>query len=146
MGVRRLILTAVSQAAIVVALALVPALGSAFFHPKKPSWIRPASTEIDLKTAARWGKNTLWVDARPRAEFERGHIPGAVLLNEEEWERQIDAFLDAWRHDLKVVVYCSSASCDASHEVASRLKTEAPQIMNVFVLKGGWETWRTSQK
>ena len=93
----------------------------------------------------RWGKHTLWVDARSRAEFERGHIPGAVLLNEQEWEGTLDAFLDAWRRDLKVVVYCSSASCDASHEVASRLKNEA-QIANVFVLKGGWETWQASQR
>lgn len=144
---RHLILKAASQAALIVTLALVPAIGSAFFHPKKPSWIRPASsnTEIDLQTATRWGEEMLWVDARSRAEFERGHIPGAVLLNAAEWERQLDPFLDAWRRELKVVVYCSSANCDASQQIASRLKNEA-QIANVFVLKGGWETWQASQK
>jgi len=38
------------------------------------------------------------------------------------------------------VVYCSSLNCNASREVARRLRDEA-QLKNVFVLEGGWEEW-----
>ena len=40
----------------------------------------------------------------------------------------------------KNVVYCSSLSCNASREVARRLRKEA-QLSDVFVLEGGWEAW-----
>ena len=131
---------------LILLTALVPAVCAGIFHPERPGWRRPvAADEVELKTAAGWGAQTLWVDARSRADFEREHIPHAVLLNDGEWERLLDGFLDAWQRDSRVVVYCSSASCDASHEVAQRLRSEA-RIENVYVLKGGWETWRASQK
>jgi rhodanese-related sulfurtransferase len=131
---------------VILLIALLPAVGAGFFHPKRPGWSRPvAGNEIDLQTATGWGTQVLWVDARSRADFDKGHIPQAVLLNQGEWEQLIDGFLDAWQRDSKVVVYCSSLSCDASHEVAERLKSEA-QIGNVYVLKGGWETWLDAHK
>ena len=127
-------------------LALLPAVAAGLFHPKRPAWTRPVvGNEIELSAALQWGTQVLWVDARARSEFERGHIPGAILLNEDEWERLLDGFLDAWNRDAKVLVYCSSASCEASQGVAARLKNEV-QIENVYVLKGGWETWRAVQK
>lgn len=136
----------VRQVIAILLVALVPAVSAGFFHPKRPGWSKPAAeNEIDLPTAVQLGSKVLWVDARPRAEFENAHIPGAVLLNEDEWERLIDGFLDSWNRDSRVVIYCSSASCDASRGVAERLKSEA-RIQNVYVLKGGWETWLASQK
>ncbi|MEI8340383.1 MAG: rhodanese-like domain-containing protein [Verrucomicrobiota bacterium] len=136
----------IRPAVLILLVALIPSLGAALWHPKRPSWSRPvAGNEIDLSTAVQWGARVLWVDARPRVEFDRGHIPGAVLLNEDEWDRLLDGFLDAWKRDAFVVVYCSSVSCDASHEVAARLKSEA-RIENIYVLKGGWETWQAQKK
>ena len=130
----------------ILLLALLPALAAGFFHPKRPAWTRPvAGNEIDLQTVQGWGSEVLWVDARARSEFQRAHIPGAVLLNEDEWERLLDGFLDAWKRDSRVIVYCSSASCEASQGVAARLKSEV-RIDNVYVLKGGWETWQSVQK
>jgi rhodanese-related sulfurtransferase len=88
-----------------------------------------------------WGDRVLWVDARTRAKYEREHIPGAILLNEDEWNTLISAFLDAWDPDVPVVVYCDGGSCDASHAVAERLRKEYPQVTKVHVLKGGWSAW-----
>ena len=136
----------IRKAALILLIALVPAVAAGLLHPNRPAWTRPgAKNEIDLPTALQWGSRLLWVDARPRAEFEAGHIPGAVLLNEDEWERQLDGFLDAWKRDSVVVVYCSTVSCDASRGVAARLKSEA-RIDDVYVLKGGWETWQVASK
>ena len=132
----------VRQALILAALAFVPALGEALYFRDKVSWESPvpASEMVTVDQARAWGDNAIWVDARPDVEFEREHIPGAVPLNEDRWNDLLPSFLAKWSPEKKVVVYCSSQSCNASREVAHRLRDEA-QLKNVFVLQGGWEEW-----
>jgi rhodanese-related sulfurtransferase len=89
---------------------------------------------------ARLGDNAIWVDARPDDEFARDHVPGALSLNEDRWNELLPQFLAAWSPEKRIVVYCSSQGCNASREVARRLRDE-PQLKNVFVLQGGWEEW-----
>ncbi len=122
-------------------LALAPALLAAFFHPRRPSW---RTDEITVAVAQSW-KDALWLDARPRDAFEHAHVPGALLLNEDEWNDLLPAVLDAWNPDRNVVVYCSSLSCQASRDVARRLREEA-QFSRVFVLQGGWEAWEKTHR
>jgi rhodanese-related sulfurtransferase len=50
-------------------------------------------------------------------------------------------FLDQWAPDQKVVVYCSASTCELSRDVAERLRKNS--VSPVFVLKGGWEAWKT---
>ena len=97
--------------------------------------------EIRAGTARIWGEKVLWVDARSRKRYELEHIPGAILLNEDEWERCVPEFLDAWSPDKTIVVYCDGGRCEASHAVAARLREEL-QLESVYVLKGGWDAWR----
>jgi rhodanese-related sulfurtransferase len=132
----------VRQALILVALAFLPGIGQAIYFRDKVSWQSPipASEMVTLAQARAWGRNAIWVDARPDVEFERDHIPGAVLLNEDRWNELLPQFLVTWSPEKRVVVYCSSQSCNASREVARRLRDEA-QLKNVFVLQGGWEEW-----
>ena len=49
-------------------------------------------------------------------------------------------FLAVWTPEKKIIVYCSSLSCNASREVGHRVRKEA-QLSDVFVLEGGWEAW-----
>jgi len=137
----------VRQALILAALALLPGIGEAIYFRNKVSWQSPipASEMVTLTQAYAWNENTIWVDARPDAEFEREHIPGAVLLNEDRWNELLPQFLTVWSPEKRVVVYCSSQRCNASREVARRLRDEA-QLKNVFVLQGGWEEWLKSRK
>jgi rhodanese-related sulfurtransferase len=137
----------VRQAVILAALALLPGIGEAIYFHDKVSWQAPipASEMVTLTQARAWDKNTIWVDARPDAEFEREHIPGAVLLNEDRWNELLPQFLTMWSPEKRAVVYCSSQSCNASREVARRLRDEV-QLKNVFVLQGGWEEWLKSRK
>ena len=132
---------------ILAALALLPGIGEAIYFRNKVSWQSPipASEMVTLTQANAWNENTIWVDARPDAEFEREHIPGAVLLNEDRWNELLPQFLTVWSPEKRVVVYCSSQRCNASREVARRLRDEA-QLKNVFVLQGGWEEWLKSRK
>ena len=130
------------HALILAAIALVPAAGEAIYFRDKISWRSaiPPSESVTVDQARNWGDNAIWVDARPDEEFASDHVPGALSLNEDHWNEQLPQFLAAWSPGKKVVVYCSSLSCNASREVARRLRKEA-QLPDVFVLEAGWEGW-----
>ena len=128
------------QLALVLALALVPALVSGAWQLQWRKQEPLAPGEVQLATARMWGDQVQWVDARSRAKYERTHIPGALLLNEDEWEKLVGPFLDAWDADKTLIVYCDGGSCEASQAVAERIRTEL-KIGGVYVLKGGWAAW-----
>jgi len=130
------------QAAVLAAVALFPAAGEAIYFRNNISWrsaIAP-SEMVTVDQARAWGDTAIWVDARPDDEFARDHVQGAFSLNEDRWNELLPQFLTAWSPGKKIVVYCSSLSCNASREVARRLRKEA-QLSEVFVLEGGWEAW-----
>ena len=132
----------VRQTVILAALAILPGAGEAIYFHDKISW-RSAILPSELVTvdqARTWAGNVIWVDARPDEDFASDHVPGALSLNEDRWNELLPQFLAVWSPGKKVVVYCSSLSCNASREVARRLRKEA-QLSDVFVLEGGWEAW-----
>jgi rhodanese-related sulfurtransferase len=130
---------ALRQVLAILLLALPLAAATGLWHPRRPSW---QSDEVTVAAAVAWGRSVLWVDARPDADFARAHIPGAVPLNEDRWDDLLPGLIDEWDPSRKVVVYCSSLSCQVSHDVARRLRDE-DQMPNVFVLQGGWEAWES---
>ena len=132
----------VGQILILVGLALAPGIGQAVYFQNKISWKSPIppSELATVDQARTWGDNVIWVDARPEDEFAQNHVPGAISLNEDRWNELLPQFLAVWSPGKKVVVYCSSLSCNVSREVAKRLRKEA-QLPDVFVLEGGWEEW-----
>ena len=139
----------VRQALILVALAFLPGIGQAIYFRDKVSWQLsvPASEMVTVVQARAWGENAIWIDARPDEEFARDHVPGALSLNEDRWNELLPQLLAVWSPEKKIVVYCSSQSCNASREVAHRLRNQAqPPMQNVFVLEGGWEEWLKSRQ
>ena len=135
------------QTVALLLLALLPAFGESILYRYKISWRSaiPASEMVALGQAKAWDDTVIWVDARPDEEFARDHVPGAISLNEDRWNELLPKFLAVWSPEKKVVVYCSSLSCNASREVARRLRKEA-QLQNVFVLEGGWEAWLKNRR
>jgi len=132
------------QSAVLVALALLPAAVQALYLRDKIPWqSRVAESDfVEVQTARNWGANVIWVDARPSAEFERDHVPGAVSLNEDRWGEALSQFLAKdWVPEKKIVVYCSAASCNLAEDVARRLREEAKLPNEIRILKGGWEAW-----
>ncbi len=129
---------------LVLMLALLPAAGEAIYFRQQVSWKqRPKADEVDVRTAQEW--QALWLDARPGEDFQREHAPGAMPLNAENWDELLPDVLKAWTPGRKLIVYCSAQSCDASREVARRLREEAG-LKDVFVLTGGWEAWKTEHR
>ena len=131
----------------ILCLALVPTIAMAWIHRggSKSAWNRAVVAELSVGEAGAPGTIVLWVDARPEADFNRQHVPGALSLDEEHWEALLPGFMAAWRPGARVVVYCGDQQCDRSREVAERLQREL-QVSQVYVLKGGWAAWLGAQK
>jgi len=132
----------VRQNLVLLGLAIFPAICQALYYRNSSIWQeRPVdSGQITLAQAEAWGDNVLWLDARPDTDFAAGHVPGALQLNEDRWDELLPAMLTQWSPERKLVVYCSQQSCNASHEVAERLRKE-DGLKEVYVLQGGWEEW-----
>ena len=137
---RQVLASAARQATLLILTALLLATFSWTFRKTGPT--EPLGPgEIDLQTLSSMGApEILWVDARSTAKFQSRHIPGALLLNQAEWERLVSNFYDQWQPGSQVVVY-GDADSDNGHEVANRLREESA-IENVWALKGGYEAWR----
>jgi rhodanese-related sulfurtransferase len=137
------------QSAVILSLALLPAAGQALYLRDKISWhSRVAESDmVEADLARSWGANALWLDARPDADFQRDHIPGAILLNEDRWNELLPQFLQQqWSPEKKIVVYCSEESCNLAGDVARRLREETKLPNEIRVLKGGWEEWLRTRK
>jgi len=84
--------------------------------------------------------NALFVDARTRENFDKGHIPGAASLPVGQFDELIDVFLD--RHDMEqpLVTYCSGRTCEDSHNLAQLLIDVGYSDVKVFI--DGFPGWK----
>lgn len=130
---------------------LVPAALTGLLHPSKPDWGRLArgganetGDRIDMSEARLKYADALWLDARSRTDFEAAHVPGAIFLNEDEWEAQLPAVMERWDGRQAMMVYCGGESCHASDAVARRLRRELGEV-KVLVLSGGWPAWQAEE-
>lgn len=131
------------QVLILCLLAVFSAALVAALHPKRPPWQPPVVAEGELLLSdAKALVSPIWVDARSATLFAKGHIPGAINLNLDDFSQQVVPLLERTlvQPDATIVIYCDSDLCQASHEVAERLRDEFG-MAKVYVLKGGWEAW-----
>lgn len=106
-----------------------------------PPWQKPQleAGEIQLEDARVL--NVIWIDARSEENYNAGHIPGSVLLNDSNWDTGIQNLMDLWLTKMRpIVVYCSSTQCDLGKRIAARLREALPEA-EVYSLNGGWEAW-----
>jgi rhodanese-related sulfurtransferase len=74
----------------------------------------------DAKTLLDRG--ALFLDARPRDFWRMSRIPGALPLPEADFERGLAEVEPRLRRASNIVVYCSGYGCEASHQVARKLR------------------------
>ena len=137
------------QSLILIGLALLPAAGQAIYFRDHVSWqSRIAEADlISVEEAQIWGADAIWIDARPSVDFEKDHVPGAILLNEDKWGELLPQFLQQqWAPEKKIVVYCSAESCNLAGDVARRLREKENLPNQIRVLKEGWEGWLKAKK
>jgi rhodanese-related sulfurtransferase len=130
---------ALRESALLLLIAALPATTMGIWQLKTRTEAALQPGEVRVREAKEWAIEKVWVDARSRSKFERKKVPGAVLLNSEEWDELVPGFLDAWGPDEAVIVYGEHEG-DAAATVAHRLREEL-KIENVWVLQGGFDEW-----
>ncbi len=101
--------------------------------------VKPGDEVIPVEEAKkRFDAGALFVDARPVDSYEFAHIPGAISLPEERFKSALATHEARLRSNLDVVVYCSGFGCEASHNVARRLKESG---IPAVVLHDGVPAW-----
>ena len=148
-GPARPLRRAAHQAAALLLLAALPAILTAWLHPRRPAWppAEDSIPRISITDALMLARNNpvIWADARSAGAFAAEHIPGAINVTEADWERSLAGLADVWRPGQPVIVYCAGGGCETSRSVASRLRRDL-KVTDVYVLKGGWEAWLRLQK
>ncbi|MEO0558555.1 MAG: rhodanese-like domain-containing protein [Bacteroidota bacterium] len=97
---------------------------------------RIEETDVDtVATRLAAGESVVLVDVREQAEWDRGHLPGAIHLGKGVIERDIEAAVPDL--DLELVLYCGGG-------YRSVLAADALQRMgytHVVSMDGGWRGW-----
>jgi rhodanese-related sulfurtransferase len=79
------------------------------------------------------------VDARTKAQFDEGHIPGAINLDYYEFQKEIATVLPRLSKDEEIMVYCEGVDCEASELLAKELYSLG--FTKLLLFKGGFEEW-----
>jgi rhodanese-related sulfurtransferase len=132
------------QLTVIAALALAAAGGT--FLVKGPpnrmfrcdhATLKPDEVCLDAIPTAT---NVVWVDARPRSDWEKNGVPGSLLWNLDPAE-DMQAFEAAIAVRItttpRVIVYCGDENCGVSRQIASRIRG-LDLGAEVSVLRGGW--------
>jgi len=88
--------------------------------------------------------NVLWIDARSRAAFEAGHIPGAISVPESSDSTVFERLRTDHPADRPIVVYCGGIGCGTSRRLAARLVRDFG-FTQVHHLPGGYAEWQQTQ-
>jgi rhodanese-related sulfurtransferase len=102
-------------------------------------FVRPGDEVIQVAEAkARLDKGALLLDARPLDFYKMEHIPGALPLPEDDFQRAFARLEPTLRSRFEIVVYCAGYGCEASHIVAGWLRERGIQAA---ILNEGWPAW-----
>ncbi len=141
---------ALGQLAVIVALALLAAGATLIVKgpPHRGVACDPATLQPDEvclgDVMAPGSGEVLWVDARPRKDWQESGLPGSLLWNLDPREdlQLFEAELAMRIIEVpRVIVYCGDENCGASRQVAKQIR-DLGLGGEVSVLYGGWRALR----
>jgi rhodanese-related sulfurtransferase len=100
---------------------------------------KPVDIKIDFAKAL-FDKKYRFIDARDIADFQAGHIQGAMNIPYHDFEKYRET-LEGLPKDQVYVTYCSAA-CDVSIDMAYAMAKMGFKKMYIF--HGGWDEWKTA--
>ncbi len=80
----------------------------------------------------------LFLDARTQADYEAGHIPGALNLPFDPFADPSEAIAGLPQEGL-LIVYCSDADCTKAQELAEYIRYDGRDL--VVTMPEGWQGW-----
>ena len=98
-------------------------------------------TEIAMAEARRLldADAALFIDARDPAEYEAGHIPGAIRMTRDDVLADPAAARALPVHGRPIITYCEGGECEASLDLAKALVGVG--YRQVLVYAGGFPEW-----
>lgn len=86
-------------------------------------------------------KQGLILDARPEIFHRLGHVPGAVSLPREEFDKVYPKLKSQLEHykDRPIAIYCSSSSCQDSELLQNALVSLG--YARIAIFRDGWKGW-----
>lgn len=95
---------------------------------------------VRVSQIEQWKANgALLIDARYRADYKAGHIPGAINIPINVDSSQWKKILAQTPFETRIIVYCESQGCKFAEEIAVKLYQEG--YRNVAIYTGGWRDW-----
>jgi ArsR family transcriptional regulator len=111
------------------------------FALSRNAFLRPGDQLVEIPAAEakqRLEQGALVLDARGWEFYKMGHIPGALNLPEEDFDRAFAKLEPRLRGSYDIVVYCAGYGCEASHIVTRKLKERG---VHAVILNEGWPAW-----
>lgn len=144
------------QMLVVAALSLAAAFAANALHPEGIETVRDyfakpqhsyqtVSTEEFAEYATYLedeAGDVVFLDARRRSQYERGHVPGAWNVPRND-PAALEAVLAALPDAAYVAIYCQGGNCEDSIFLAEDLVYRHgvdPSI--VYIYEPGWEEWQ----
>jgi rhodanese-related sulfurtransferase len=101
--------------------------------------IEGPATEVEEALSYYWHEQTLFVDARSRESFEKGHVEGAISLPYSFLDPVPAEAVDRLRKHKTIIVYCNSERAERSRLMAGELSDAG--LKGVSYLEGGLLAW-----
>lgn len=106
-----------------------PALAKQFFSEKMAFTTGPVEVSHQIEEKA----DVNIVDVREAEDYEKGHVPGAHNIPQEQWSD-----VSALRRDQVNILYCYSQTCHLAAKAAVQF---ADKGFSVMEMDGGFEAW-----
>lgn len=126
-----------------VLLTLETASGVTMPAIPRPTRDIPNLTWAQVKPLLAAGK-VLLVDARAKATYDLGHIPGAVSLPSNSSAAEFQTFAKAHPPGTTIVAYCGAESCNASRQTLDAL-AKIGGFTQLNAMPGGYAEFLAAQ-
>lgn len=108
-----------------------PARARAYFEQKLAFTTGPVELERWIKAGEN---NLVVVDVREAEDYAKGHIPGAINIPKEKWDRP-----HGLEREKTNVVYCYSQQCHLAANACARFAASGYPVME---MEGGFHAWK----
>ena len=142
-----------SMAVLIIAVGL--SLSVNFLRDQRLPLITGASTGVQIESASKadnliiamedaeafyFDQRAVFLDARSKEDYRKGHIEGARSLPWEDFDRRFSQVMSGIPRDKMIITYCDGGSCSLSRELASALLAQGYDQVRVLV--DGWKLWQ----
>lgn len=106
----------------------------------------PETLSLEEFTSFVEKKGGLVLDARPEIFHRLGHVPGALSLPRDDFEKGYAALKNKLEVDRSqpIAIYCSGTSCEDSGLLKKSLASLG--YTNLALFEGGWGEWTAAKK